>query len=889
MPDWKQYVATRLPALGLRPERECQIVEELAAQLESTWQEARAAGAGEQEALERAASQIPDWQALARDLRDAEAAPYLDPAPAPPGFAGFWNDIRFASRLMVRAPGFSATAVVTIALAVGACTAIYSVLEAVVLRSLDYKNPNELVMVWETNLPRGRTENVISPANFLDWKARNHVFAGMSFLGQTRRSLLDAGDPTELTVQFVNAGFLDVIGTQPILGRGFRADDEHPDQHTVLLAHPLWQSRFQGDPRIIGRTINLSGTLYTVAGVLPANFRSVGTPPDILECASLDPANDYRKRSGRYMRAVARLLPGISIERAQQEMSAIAARLEVEYPEFDKGWGVNLVPLRLQFSGSVRSSLLILMGATFLVLLIACANVAGLLLARAAARAREMAIRASLGAPRSRVIRQLLTESLLLAGAGGVLGCFLAFGALQAIRDFAPRDVPRLDTAALNPAVLLFALALTVGTGILFGLVPALAAVRGSTTRGLKEGGRGLAGGRHGNRLRGAFVIAETALALVLLVGAGLLLRTLSFLAAQPPGFDSSNLLTLGVSLPGRPDDARVVAFFRELNDRIRQVPGVEAASSIVWPPFSGPGAATGFWVDGRPKPPAGEVPVTDVRIVQTGYFETLRIPLQRGRLFREEDQTGKGVCRFIVSEALVRAMFPQEDPLGKRLHVEMGGRKVPGEIIGVVGDVKFDSLSQSARPMVYYPHAELPASSMTLVVRTRSDPHLLTQSLLAVIRQMDPRQPVSDIRTMEDWIGRSLAETRFQTALLSLFAAVALVLAVIGIYGLMAYSVSQRTQEIGIRLTLGALPRDVILGLLRRGMLLASLGVLVGLTGALAVSRVLNKQLYGVTAADPLTYAFVAVILLTVALMAVYFPARRAARFDTLAALRYE
>jgi putative ABC transport system permease protein len=887
MPEWTAYVRAHLPPLGLRPEREAEIVAELALQLEQACGHA----ASESEALALAGREFPDWSALAAEIRTAER-----PAPKPLEERGtFWSglllDLRVAVRRMAHQPAFTATAVLAIALGIGGCTAIFSLLEAVVLRPLDYHEAERLVMVWERNYPRDRKQNVISPANFLDWQSRSTSFAGMSPVLDRRQSVTGAGEPEELAVQAVSSNFLSLLGVRPVAGRDLLQEDDRPGAaRVVLISHGLWQRKYGADPAVLGRTLVVGGAQATIVGVLPPGFRSLDHPPDILGAIQLDPARDYRKNSGRYLRSVGRLKPGVSLDQAQGEMSGIAKALEVEFAQFDKGWGVTVVPLETHFSAGARNTLWVLMAAVGLVLLIACANVANLLLARAAAREREMAVRASLGARPMRLIRQLLTESLLLSLGGAAIGTLLALAILRAFQRYGPQEVPRLDEAGLHAPVLLFTMLLAVVTTALFGLAPALVSARRSVSSALKEGGRGPLGRPGGQRLLGAFVVAEVALALILLAGAGLLLRSFLRLTAVSPGFDAQNVFTLSVILPSNRyrDDARILSFFAELNARVGRLPGVESASSITFLPFSGPGSATSFRVEGRPEPAAGESPVTDVRIVEPGYFSTMRIPLRQGRLFTGEDNRKEAPLRFLVNETLARSVFPSENPIGKRLSVSMQNGN-SGEIVGVVGDTLHYGLDATVRPMVYYPHAQLTFGFMTVVARTSVPPDTLVQPALAILREMDPEQPASNIRSMEDWIGRSVAQPRWLALLTATFAAIAALLALIGIYGVMSYAVEQHTHEIGLRLALGADPADMRALVIRRGMMLASLGLAIGLVGALASGRLLADMLFEIRPADWRTYAAAVPALAAIAWLASWIPARRATRIDPLVALRYE
>ena len=886
MPDWKQYVRGRLPEIQVQPEREAEIVEELAAQLDQAYQEARREGRGDTEARCIAEAQLKDWRKLALDI-DA-AMPARDRPPA-----RFWQsipaDLRHAVRVLRKSPVFTAVAVATLALGIGGCAAIFSLVEAVLLRPIDYRDPNGLVMVWENNRRLGAHHNVVAMADYLDWKARNHVFSDMSLVRDQEWNLSGPGQPAVLEGLAVTDRFLPLLGVQPLLGRSFYADEAQRGGPTVvMISHRLWTSRFGARRDVIGQTLRHDGRAHTIIGVLPANFPWLGQPLDILTPAQMSiRGGDWRVGAGRFLRVVARLRPGVSLTQARDDMNAIARQLEVDYPVFNKYWGVDIVPLSEHFASNAGTALWVLMAAVGVVLLIACSNVANLLLARAVGREREMAVRAALGASATRLIRLLLIESVVLALAGGALGCAAAYAAIHAIQIYGPQDVARLDSAGLNLPVALFALMVSFLTGALFGLAPAIGAGRLNLGTILRDGSRSVANTLRGERLRGILVVAQVALALVLLTGAGLLIESLYRLSNVPPGFDPHNVLTGTVSLTNV-RDAEVVPLLSRMTDRLRQLPGVQQAGFITGLPFTGLGAATGFNVVGRPPYPPGQTPVVDVRIVQPGYFETMRIPLIRGRFFNEVDNLPSTPRTFIVNQALARVMFENADPLEHSLTVEMGDDK-PGRIVGVVGDTKHLSLDGAVGPMVYYVHSQLPFAFGTFVLRTQGSPDRLASALEAVIHEIKKDQPVTDVRSMDDWISRSIARSRFQTALLSVFALIAAVLALIGVYGVMAYSVEQRTHEIGVRLALGAEPGRLERWIAFRGIRLASLGLILGLIAASASTRALHSLLYGIQPSDPAAFAVAAALLAAASVIASYLPARRATTVDPSLALRGE
>ncbi|HEX6183711.1 MAG TPA: ABC transporter permease [Pyrinomonadaceae bacterium] len=807
------------------------------------------------------------------------------------------QDVRYGLRVLAKAPGFTAVAVLAIALGVAANTAIFSVINAVLLEPLPYKDPSRLVSLWEMNRPRDLHQNVLSPANLIDWKEQTDVFEDVAAFRDIRANLSGGGgEPEEVVIQYITPNLFPLLGVEPIKGRGLTAEDASPGANrVVVLGHGIWQRRFGSDPGVVGKTFNLSGTPVTVVGVMPARFQwfirkgsGTAAPPEMYTPFALSDA--HRKRQGRYMQAVARLKDGVTRERAELELNHLAARLEQQYPDFNKGWGAEVVSLRDQFAGPIKPVLWVLLGAVGFLLLIACANVANLLLARGAARQKEIAIRTALGAGRARVVRQLLTESLLLAVVGGALGLLLAWWGVELLLALSPRDVLDLGGVSLNIPVLVFTLGVSLLTGIVFGVVPAFEASRVSTSESLKDGAKGTTVGKRGGRLRGAFVVVEIAMALVLLVGAGLMLKSFARLRSVDPGFEPDNLLTMRVSLPVRKykEDAQVVAFTRQAVERLAALPGVEAAGAVNYLPFAGPGAATNFKIVGRPDPPPGEEPDTDVRVTDENYFRAMGVPVLRGRMYTAQESAERGRVA-VVTQSFVDKYFPGEEPLGKQLIVNMKDEPNPTEIVGVVGDIKLDSLDEEAQPTVYWPHAELVYSNMTFVVRTKGEPTALGGAARSAIQSIDADQPVADMRPMGQFLAESVGRARFSATLLGVFALVALVLAGVGVYGVMAYAVAQRTHEIGVRVALGAQARDVLRIVLGQGMALAGAGLALGLVGAFALTRLLSSLLFEVSTTDLATYATLTGFLLLVALLACLIPARRATKVDPMVALRYE
>jgi putative ABC transport system permease protein len=808
----------------------------------------------------------------------------------------FWQDLRYGARMLVKSPVFTIVAVIALALGIGASTAIFSVVNAVLLRALPYQEAERLVAVWEYNRVRDRHQNSISAANFLDWQEQNSVFDDLAGYTDGNINLVDEGEPEQITVQYATSNLFSVLGVQPIQGRAFLPDDGKPDQpKIVILSHGLWQRRFASDPGIIGRKLQMNGTETEVVGVLPANFKwfikngsLVGKPAEAWMPFYL--GEDFRVRRGRFMAAVARLKPNVTLAQAQTEMDIIGARLEEQYKGFNSGWGVEVIALREQLTGDVKPALLILFGAVGFVLLIACANVANLLLSRAASRQKEIALRSALGAGRWRIVRQLLTESLLLALLGGTLGLVLALWGTEALVSLSPPQILDLREVTINPAVLVFSLAVSLLTGVIFGLVPAFEASRLNLTEALKEGGKNLGGSRRSNRLRGAFVVAEVALSLVLLIGAGLLLQSFFRLQKVDPGFHSQNLLTMNLQLPQSRyrEDRQRIDFFKRAVEQLQALPGVESAGAVSFLPFARPTAGTRFSIEGQPKPEAGQEPTTSVCVTDANYFDTLKIPLRRGRIYNQAEATEMRHV-VLINEALARRYFPDEDPIGKRLTINMKNENSPTEIIGIVGDAKQESLEAEVRPTVYWPHPELAYNFMTLVVRTQNDAAGIAPAAREIIRGLDNQQPIAEMRTMESLLATSMARARFNTLLLGIFALVALILAGIGIYGVMSYTVSQRTHEIGIRLALGAKAADVLRFVVGQGMRLAGLGLCLGLVAAFALTRLMKTLLFEVSATDLTTFVVISLFLAVVALLACLLPARRATRTDPMIALRYE
>ncbi|HSB07970.1 MAG TPA: ABC transporter permease [Blastocatellia bacterium] len=813
------------------------------------------------------------------------------------------QDIRYSLRALKRTPGFTAAAAMVLALGIGASTSIFTVVNAVLIRPLPYPESGRLVMLWETN-PRfnvGVDTLPVTPGSFMDWREQNTCFEQIAAFGASQLNLSGAGEPERLSSAGVSPNFFELMRATPKLGRSFRDHEENPGAaRVVIISYGLWQRRLAGASDAIGKTLILDGEGYTIVGVAPEGFQfpragelpyfvGVAANTDVWRPMTLGDEFINRKRANHQLCVIARLKPGTTRDQAQTEISAIAGRIEQGSPD-NQGVGVKVVPLSEQIVGGARRALLVLMAATGLVLLIACANVANLMLARAAARTREIAIRAALGATRPRIFRQLITEALLLSLAGGLAGTLLSQWGVRSLLAVASKNLPGAVEAGIDLGVLCFAVAISMVSSVLFGLAPALGASRTDLSEALKPGAAP-AGGVQRNRLRSLLVISEVALTLVLLIGAGLMLKSLALLLDVDPGFKIEKALTLRIALPVSKysDASKQIAFFQELNRRVADLPGVEAAGLISSAPLGGGVYAGGFSIEGRVAAPDEPEQTADRRMISPDYLNSLGIPLIEGRQFNDRDgQASTAVA--MISRSFARRFFPGEDPIGKR--IKLGGRDSTRpwlSIVGVAGDVRDTALDSDIRPCVYLPYPQFAGSGMTLIVRSSVDPMALVSALREEVWALDKDQPITDLKTMNQYVSESVAARRTNAMLLVVFAGLALVLASVGIYGVVAYWVTQRVHEVGIRIALGATPRDVIKLIVGRGFGLVIIGVAIGLVSSFALTRVMSSLLYGVSATDPATFASVSLLLTGVALLASYIPARRATKIDPMIALRHE
>lgn len=809
------------------------------------------------------------------------------------------QDFKYALRMLRKAPAFTAIAVITLALGIGANTAIFSVVNSVLLKPLPYPQPDRLVSVSGLNIRLGEKGRALSFPDVEDLGKQSSVLEHVSAYSGGSATITGAGEPLHVPSAIVSVETFSALQTMPVLGRNFAAGEDRPGNYVVMLSHGFWQKQFGGVPSAIGQAIALDGRSYTIIGVMPAGFIfPLDTdPPQVWTTLSATATSENgdktmpEERGAHFLAGIARLKPGVTLAAANSEIDAIGARLAKAYPDSNSNLTFRAEPALDALVGDLRPQFRILFGAVGLVLLIGCANVANLLLARATSRQREFAIRAALGAGRARIIRQLLIESGLLALAGGTFGLMIAAWSSMFLARLAGGIIPRIGESNLDARVLAFTLAASISTAILFGIAPALQLSKLGISETLKEGSRGAGHGPRHNFLRNALVVAETTLAVILLSGAGLLIRSLISLEHVNPGFDPHDVITFTTELPDPryPKPEMAEAFYRQLYERVRALPGVQSVSGVLPLPLSDAVIRTSYEIEGRPVAKSEE-PLAHIRIIATDYFSVMRIPLMKGRLFAETDRADSPPV-ILINKALADTMFPGEDPLGKQIKpgFAISGPAKMREIVGVVGDVKHRALDRPDDPEVYMPEEQMGIGFMSGVVRTSAPAASLVPAIREQVASLDKDIPVYDVKSMDDYVAASVAQPRLSSTLLGIFAALALVLAMVGIYGVMSFSVEQRTNEIGIRMTLGAQRADVLRLVLRQGMMIAVIGVALGIAGALATSGMLKSLLFGVRPSDPATLAGVAIVLVACVLAACYIPARRAMRVDPIVALRYE
>jgi putative ABC transport system permease protein len=809
-----------------------------------------------------------------------------------------FQDIRFGLRMLLKSPGVSIVATIALALGIGANTAIFSVVNAVLLRPLPFPNSEALMSVFETDQQRGQLRGSYSYPNFFDLREQNHVFERVACHHTSDFILTGHGEPARLQGAVVTSDIFPLLGVAPMYGRTFVPEEDKPGDagRVVVLSQALFQRFFSGDPNIVNQQITLDGQSYTVVGVMPQSFEFPiqNEPVELWTTISSDASGESpitAQRGAHFLRITARLKPGVSKDQAQAEVNTIGVRLQEQYPDSNAYSGIFVESALVALVGDTRPALLILLAAVACVLLIACANVANLLLARAMTRHKEMAIRSALGASRLRVVRQLLTESVLLSLTGGAFGLLLAVWWSDLLMALGKEDIPRAQHVGLDWRVLGFTFGVSMLTGVLFGLVPALHSSRTELTESLKEG-RGSGEGARRNHIRGLLIVSELAVAVVLLVGAGLLVKSLWRLQNVNPGLEPHNILTFNLTLPeSRYNSEKQARFFHDLNTRLATILGVQSASAVLPLPLSGDRFGISFQIEGRPVAEKDE-PSADFFAIDVGYFRSMGIPMIKGRDFTDRDQHNSPPV-IIVTETFARQYFPNEEALGKRVQPGIStydnDKKTMREIVGVVGDVRNRALNTEPKPAYYLPQSQIPFNQMIGVVKTTTDPRSVLSAVTKEVAGFDKDLPVFGVKTMDEYLSSSVAAPRFNTTLLTIFAAVALALTIVGLYGVMSYSVAQRTGEIGIRLALGAQTKDVLGMIVKQGFRLVLLGLAIGLIGAFALMRLISGLLFGVTTKDPFTFVAAALVLMLVALLACIIPARRATKVDPMEALRCE
>lgn len=801
------------------------------------------------------------------------------------------QDLRFGLRRLFNTPAFTAVALLTLALGMGAATAIFSVVDTVLFKPLPFRNAERLLVIWEKNPLQNRYRLFVAPVNFLAWQKQSRSVEAMAAIHDTRVNLTGGPnghiDPEEIKCERVTAGLFPLLGVQAAVGRTFLPEEDRPGRtNFALLSHSLWQRRFAADPGIAGKTIRLRDQPYTVVGVMPPAFAVVEAGVEVFIPLGLAPGDPVGGIS-RFLTVIARRRG--ELDQVRTELESVGTQMEQAMPALNKGWRPSIFVLADELVGGVRQSLWVLLAAVACLLLMACVNVANLLLARGATQRKEIALRSALGAGRGRIVAQFLTESLMLAFGGGALGLLLASGAIYLLAHAGPASLPRLAQASIDLRLFAFALAISVSTGLVFGLAPALQGSASSLTAVLNEGGRSGTAGRAGRRMRNALVVTEVALSVLVLIAAGLLIRSFLRLRAIDPGFQPGGVLTARVPLSGGRNSApdRRVAFFRQITGRLATLPGVKAVGAVNALPLTGLGLGATFAVEGRPAPGAGQRPQALYRSVTPAYFGALDIPLLAGRALAESD-IAQSPAVIVINQNLARRFWPDSSPIGGRIVLDQPAGRI-AEIVGVVGDVKADRIDREDWPTIYNPYAQVPTPSMNLVVRTANPPLSLASAVTREVHQLDPDQPVADVRPMEEVLNLAVAGARFNTMLLGTFAGVAFLLAAVGIYGVVSYDVTQRTSEIGIRMALGAQPAQVRKLILGQGARLAVYGIVVGLAASAVLTRWMGSMLFGVSPTDPWTFTAISILLAVVALAASLVPSRRAMALNPVDALRHE
>jgi putative ABC transport system permease protein len=893
MINWKHEISKRLSSLNLDPAREQEIVDELAQHLEDRYEELIVGGAADHEAFSAAISELSDSELLRRELKLVESKISREPVVLGIGkrkiMEDLWQDLRYGLRSMRRNPAFTSIALITLALGIGANTAIFSVVNGVLLRPLSYPEPDRLMMVNAISLQGSQGKTPLCQADFLDWNAQNQVFANIAGFSTNRFNYTGGETPERIDGAWVTADFFATLGVQPALGRTFLTGEDIPGStQTVVISDGFWRKYLASDPNVIDRQITLNLRPFTIIGVMPSGFSFPDKETQFWAAERLNP----KRRGPYYIFGIGRLRPGATPEQARTEMDVIARQVQDQIKSPARDWTWTSVPLTENVVGKIRPVLLLLFAAVSFVLLIACANIANLLLVRATSRSREIAVRLALGASRGRLLRQLLTESLLLAAGGAAVGLPLAIWGLRLLISLSPTDFPRLNEINIDLRVLGFTLIAAALCGLIFGLAPALQSSRINLNETLKEGGRSGLDNATGRRLRNALVIAEVAFSLILLVGAGLMIKSFLTLQSVSPGFNPERILTMHLTLPRAKydTDEKVNLYNRQLLEQLTALPGVEEAGLSISIPPNNLDISDSFTIEGKPWPEGSTPPFVPLVMISPGYFATIGVPLLQGRPFNENDKLGSpGVV--IINQILAEQYFPGESPIGKRLKI--GGPERPKngwmEIVGLVGDVKYSGLESKPEPSYYLPLEQNVWGASYLAIRTASNPTSLTSAIRKQIWDIDRDIPIANLATMDQLLRESIAQPRFRSFLLGVFAVLALLLASIGTYGVISYSVTQRTHEIGIRMAMGAKARDVMMLVIKRGMAVTLIGVAIGVLGSLALTRLIESLLFQVSTTDLTTFVGVAGLLIAVALLACWIPARRASRVDPMTALRCE